>query len=622
MKSHITSVLVHIGIMLIIWILFINSYQVNNELQNIVLNDFFPNNLINAQTLSQENSDNLVFEDNADRNTLFPNIVVSIPQSEKDRPEKYQNSIIDIVKNNGLVATNFEYSNDSSIITFDITKSESKKNKFTSMNHSKQYVPPPAAPSFNTSKLFTNITKEDKKSLDSLVNNMFRSEDEFSLIHKDSPLLLLNNYSDYITNKEISNDSERHYINDHTYTMDQGGIEENPSNVTNNNLVEIESAVKKTIDDINSIDLFSEVNAKYYPQSEEPLADEYMMNLAKQATEKQILPLNLLRVGGYDAINKFKNSINFSDIDIAILDTGINLHEDLNILNSTQISFIGSGDDYSDNCGHGTHVAGIAGAKDNSKGIIGVVPGAKLWNIKVMENETITNEFTLSKKCSATKDSIKRGLEYVLKHRKEIDVVNLSLGAICDPSKEQLCNTPTFSNLLKAITSAGIPVVVAAGNGINDKPDDVKHWNPAKLGDAVTVSNFVDSDGKCGGLGNTTYRGNDDYFANNSNFNVGDLIDITSPGVKILSTSKNGGYEFKSGTSMSAPLVSGALALSKAKSIDSGQDVDASILIADLTSKAIEFGTKCDGTINGYIEGGRLDNSPEPVLNILKLLSE
>src|SRR5215218_3183630 len=78
--------------------------------------------------------------------------------------------------------------------------------------------------------------------------------------------------------------------------------------------------------------------------------------------------------------------------DIAILDSGIyKRHRDLNISGGHNFSgghnCVGSDQKaWSDGDGHGTHVAGTAAAKDNSIGIIGVAPGARLWAVRVLNN--------------------------------------------------------------------------------------------------------------------------------------------------------------------------------------------------------------------------------------------
>jgi len=45
-----------------------------------------------------------------------------------------------------------------------------------------------------------------------------------------------------------------------------------------------------------------------------------------------------------------------------------------------------NGKGYDDRNGHGTHVAGIAAARDNSVGVVGVAPGARLWAVRVLNS--------------------------------------------------------------------------------------------------------------------------------------------------------------------------------------------------------------------------------------------
>ena len=129
------------------------------------------------------------------------------------------------------------------------------------------------------------------------------------------------------------------------------------------------------------------------------------------------------------------------DIDIAIIDTGIDLnHPDLNVFRD--ISFVGTttGDD---DHGHGSHVAGTAAALDNDIGVVGVAPGAKLWSIKVLNSEGF-----------GTLSGIIDGIDYVTAHADEIDVVNLSLG--CN------CQTAAGDQAINNSINAGVTFVVAA----------------------------------------------------------------------------------------------------------------------------------------------------------------
>jgi subtilisin len=75
-----------------------------------------------------------------------------------------------------------------------------------------------------------------------------------------------------------------------------------------------------------------------------------------------------------------------SNVDVAILDTGISFdHPDLNVYkNVSCVNYTTVGDD---DQGHGSHVAGIVAAKNNSFGVVSVAPGARLWAVKVCDKE-------------------------------------------------------------------------------------------------------------------------------------------------------------------------------------------------------------------------------------------
>jgi len=272
------------------------------------------------------------------------------------------------------------------------------------------------------------------------------------------------------------------------------------------------------------------------------------------------------------------------DSDIAILDTGIDLnHPDLNVYRN--VSFIPGGKTGDDDNGHGTHVAGIAAAKDNGKGVIGAAPGARLWSVNVCDK---------AGECKVS-DMIK-GIEYITQHADEIDVVNISV---------ETPLSPALNRAISASVKAGVTYVVAAGN----YGHDASTTSPASDPDVMTVSAIADSDGKCGGTGPALKAHNvtDDSFAHFSNF--GPSVTIAAPGVDILSTYLKGGYAIDSGTSMAAPSVAGAAALIKAGDPNiSPEGVKKALLGTGSTPL-----TPCEGGPQGYFTGDP-DQYKEPLL--------
>jgi subtilisin len=255
----------------------------------------------------------------------------------------------------------------------------------------------------------------------------------------------------------------------------------------------------------------------------------------KQTNSHQIIPTSIDRVDGEIRLRSVNAHSNFVNADIAILDTGIDLdHADLNVYHEK--SFIPGTINAEDDHGHGTHLAGISAAKDNSFGIVGIAPGARLWAIKVLESSGIGEISTLVK-----------GLDYINQYANEVDVAILSLGCECESGSLDIA----IHNTVKA----GITIVVAAGN----EGKDAETFTPANNPDVITVSSIADTDGKCGGKGPSTPYGADDMLASFSNF--GKVIDIAAPGVEIYSTFKANSYTSLTGTSMAAPHVAGAAAL-------------------------------------------------------------
>ena len=188
-----------------------------------------------------------------------------------------------------------------------------------------------------------------------------------------------------------------------------------------------------------------------------------------------------------------------------------------------------------DDFGHGTHVTGIAGAlTDNGKGVAGGCFGCELIIGKVMGLGGFT-----------TDSRIVEGINWSV--NQGADVVNLSLGGPADSS--------VLRTAVNRAHGQGAVVVAAAGNDGVSEPR-----YPAAYSKVIAVSAIS----------------TDDRLARFSN--RGRWVDLAAPGTDIISTSKSGGYDRQSGTSMAAPFVSGLAGLlaSRGMSADSiSQDMQA-----------------------------------------------
>ena len=102
------------------------------------------------------------------------------------------------------------------------------------------------------------------------------------------------------------------------------------------------------------------------------------------------------------------------DVDVAIIDSGVGPNSDLNIAGGYDCWGQGILRDY---YGHGTHVAGIVGAKDNGSGVVGVAPGARIWSVRVLNS--VGNGGWSYIIC---------GMDWVARHADVIEVANMSLG--------------------------------------------------------------------------------------------------------------------------------------------------------------------------------------------------
>jgi serine protease AprX len=258
-------------------------------------------------------------------------------------------------------------------------------------------------------------------------------------------------------------------------------------------------------------------------------------------------------------------------IGVAVIDSGITPHAALTNKVIANISFVTGDSLVTDPFGHGTHVAGIiAGqggpaAKVTSLYTGGIAPGAQLINVRVLGADGV----------GYTSDVIK-GIEWTIANRSKynIRIINLSLG---HPVTEPSATDPLCEAVADA-TAAGMVVVVSAGN------NGVTADGRTILGGITSPGNspFALTVGAMNTWG-TVSRGDDTVATYSSRgptaYDFAVKPDVAAPGNKIVSLESknsylvgtysylhvagtgNNAYMQLSGTSMAAPMISGAAAL-------------------------------------------------------------
>jgi serine protease len=260
--------------------------------------------------------------------------------------------------------------------------------------------------------------------------------------------------------------------------------------------------------------------------------------------------------GGINAPAAWDITTGSNTIVVAIIDTGITDHPDLIGRSvpglgydfvAADLSNDGDGRDNNprdpgDWCGsensswHGTHVAGTIGAiSNNGIGVAGINWNSPLLHVRVLGT------------CSGYESDVIDGMRWaaglaapgVPANAYPARVLNLSLGG------RGQC--PSYwQEAINDVTTQGAVVVVAAGNS----NEDAAYYTPAGCNGVITVAA-------------TDRNGSRAWFSN-----FGAAVEISAPGVEVLSTWNDGtttpgaaAYAWMSGTSMAAPHVSGVVSL-------------------------------------------------------------
>jgi subtilisin family serine protease len=229
---------------------------------------------------------------------------------------------------------------------------------------------------------------------------------------------------------------------------------------------------------------------------------------------------------------------------VADLDTGIALqHPDLaGRIVGTGIDKVNPGTSAQDDNGHGTMTAGIIAAnRNNGKGIAGIAPSARILPVKVLDDAA-----------AGTDVDIAAGIVSATAASPKPKVINMSISGAGA--------SPVICDAITSAIAADIVVVVAMGN----TGDDSNNY-PASCPGVVAVS-ATDHAGALMAFSSYGWR-----------------TDIAAPGLDITSTALDvahptaDAYDTESGTSFSAPIVSGVVALIRAQhpEYDAAETVDA-----------------------------------------------
>ena len=223
-------------------------------------------------------------------------------------------------------------------------------------------------------------------------------------------------------------------------------------------------------------------------------------------------------------------------IGVCILDTGIYEHIDFTGRIWTFYDFLDFKRRPYDDNGHGTHVAGlVAGDGTASMGKYrGAAPGCGIIALKVLDRYG-----------NGSQDDVLRALRWIREYRQpyRIRVVNISVGTTCNSKR----NHARLLESVEQLWDEGVVVVTAAGNQ-GPRPGSITAPGSSKKVITVGSSDLLEGRSAISGRGPTA-----------------ECVckpDIVAPGNKIMSCvpGKPYSYGVKSGTSMSTPLVTGAIA--------------------------------------------------------------
>ncbi|WP_311315149.1 MULTISPECIES: S8 family peptidase [unclassified Bacillus (in: firmicutes)] len=249
-----------------------------------------------------------------------------------------------------------------------------------------------------------------------------------------------------------------------------------------------------------------------------------------------------------------KRTLSNNKIKIAILDSGINKeHPDLKGRIHKEFNAISPEEPVKDKFNHGTPIAGIIAAKDDSNGIKGISPKSEIYSVKVLND-----------KGEGSVDHIIKGIEWAINEK--VEIINISFGFKNHNKK--------LKKIVNKATSNGIIIVASSGNNYINDVD-----YPAKYNNVISVGSI-------------------DQEHERVKFSPRGKIDVVGPGRDILSTNNLNDFSIFEGTSFSTAYVTGliSLYLSEKPTIK----FDQKAIIKLLKNQSLDLGIKGKDNTYGY----------------------
>lgn len=261
----------------------------------------------------------------------------------------------------------------------------------------------------------------------------------------------------------------------------------------------------------------------------------------KTGTKVEMLPIDLTFT---DSLRHFHGTSPLTagkSVKVGVIDTGVGPHQDLTVDGGENTVVGENPNEFEDNgAGHGTHVAGIIAARGTPPtGVRGIAPAVILRSYRVFgKGSDRASNFSISK---AIDRAVADGC----------DLINMSLGG--GPQDEA-----THSAMADA-RAKGTLVIVATGN---DGRQPVSFPAADSLALAVTAmgrkGTFPDNTTQFGDIDKPLGKDKKNFVAGFSN--IGSEVDLTGPGVGVISTVPGNKYAVMDGTSMACPAATGAAA--------------------------------------------------------------